>query len=307
VDVPAEVTRLAGRRAAARARRDYAAADALRDELAALGWDVTDAPDGPLLAPRPAFPVHADVRELPAAAGPRPGVVVSLLVQGWPADVQRCAGALLRHLPPEVRLVGLDLGDVDGAGSALHRLAAGSGGRLTDLHVAADPGWGAARAALLRTCPEEVHVLLDTSTVLEGDAVGPLVEALDDPGVVAAGWRGADVDLADDWRSFVDAGPGQVDALLGYLLAVRRSAALAAGVPDPRARCYRNADLEMGLALRERGGRLVVPPGRLPVRQERHRGYHDTDPEVLERESRRTYDRLLRRFRGRADLLAPRT
>jgi hypothetical protein len=49
-----------------------------------------------------------------------------------------------------------------------------------------------------------------------------------------------------------------------------------------------------------------VPATDLPVHQERHRGFHDSDPEQRERESRRTYDRILKRFRGHDDLLAPR-
>ena len=44
---PAEVTALVEARTAARAARDWARADALRAELEALGWDVTDTPDGP--------------------------------------------------------------------------------------------------------------------------------------------------------------------------------------------------------------------------------------------------------------------
>jgi cysteinyl-tRNA synthetase len=40
------------RREAARAARDFAAADRLRDELAALGWAVRDSADGPTLVPR---------------------------------------------------------------------------------------------------------------------------------------------------------------------------------------------------------------------------------------------------------------
>jgi cysteinyl-tRNA synthetase len=39
-------------RQAARAARDFAAADRLRDELAALGWEVRDSADGPTLVPR---------------------------------------------------------------------------------------------------------------------------------------------------------------------------------------------------------------------------------------------------------------
>jgi cysteinyl-tRNA synthetase len=43
---------LLARREAARAARDFATADALRDELAALGWEVRDSADGPALVPR---------------------------------------------------------------------------------------------------------------------------------------------------------------------------------------------------------------------------------------------------------------
>src|SRR3954453_8077117 len=43
---PDEVQRLGQRRADARAAKDFAAADALRNEIAELGWAVTDAPGG---------------------------------------------------------------------------------------------------------------------------------------------------------------------------------------------------------------------------------------------------------------------
>jgi hypothetical protein len=95
-------------------------------------------------------------------------------------------------------------------------------------------------------------------------------------------------------------------------LAMRRSTALAAAVPHPKARFYRNADMEASFALREAAraaggaGRLVVPATDLPVRQGRHRGYHDSDPAYRDAESARTYNRFLQRFRGRTDLLAPR-
>jgi cysteinyl-tRNA synthetase len=46
-EIPADVTALVEARAAARAAKDWAASDRLRDELTALGWTVTDTPDGP--------------------------------------------------------------------------------------------------------------------------------------------------------------------------------------------------------------------------------------------------------------------
>ncbi len=49
VQAPAEVLELVQQREQARADRDYAAADAIRDELRSRGWDVRDGPDGPEL------------------------------------------------------------------------------------------------------------------------------------------------------------------------------------------------------------------------------------------------------------------
>ena len=63
--------------------------------------------------------------------------------------------------------------------------------------------------------------------------------------------------------------------------------------------------MEWSFLLRDAGvGRLVAMD--LPVRQDRHRGYHDSDPAYRDKESARTYQRFLQRYRGRTDLLAPR-
>ena len=48
---PAEAVELAARRQAARADRDFAEADRLRDELRAMGWEVRDGAEGPELLP----------------------------------------------------------------------------------------------------------------------------------------------------------------------------------------------------------------------------------------------------------------
>ena len=309
---PADVVALAEQRAQARADRDFAAADRLRDEIAAAGWLVTDAAGGFELAPKPPYDVLPSLAALPdnSEAPDARRATVSLLVEGWPDDVRTCVGALLDHLPPDVVVQALDLGDVDGAGAALEEFA---DDRLEAWHLAGAAGWSAARTALLRADVAAVHVWCDLSTVFTGDALSPLLGAIEsDETVVGAGWRGVDVDLDDEWRSFTPAGPGEVDALLGYLFAMRRGPALAAGGPHPKARFYRNADMEFSFALREaalqqgRGARLVVPVDDLPCRQDRHRGYHDSDPAYRDKESTRTYQRFLQRFRGRTDLLAPR-
>jgi len=52
-DAPPAARELADRRSAARAARDFAEADRLRDELRALGWEVRDGPAGAELVPLP--------------------------------------------------------------------------------------------------------------------------------------------------------------------------------------------------------------------------------------------------------------
>jgi cysteinyl-tRNA synthetase len=49
-----EAQALLERREQARAARDFELADRLRDELAALGWEIRDGPQGPELLPAPA-------------------------------------------------------------------------------------------------------------------------------------------------------------------------------------------------------------------------------------------------------------
>ncbi len=48
-EAPAELMALAEERTAARAAKDFARADEIRDEIAAAGWTLEDSPDGPLL------------------------------------------------------------------------------------------------------------------------------------------------------------------------------------------------------------------------------------------------------------------
>jgi len=299
---PADVLALAESRVAARAGRDFAESDRLRDLISDAGWVVRDGAQGYLLAPRPPYTVLSSVDALPDRSGELDThrCTVALLVEGWPQDVRTCVAALLEHAPDDVRVVLLENGSTD-AGAVVHDLAGHE--RVDEWHVERAAGWAQARQALVRADTSAVHVQLDLSTVLEGDAIGPLLTELDDPATAAAGWRG--VRVTDGWTQFEDAGTGEVEALLGYLIAVRRSAALAVPLPA-KARFYRNADIEWSFLLREAGvGRLVVPAEPLPVRQDRHRGYHDTDPGYRDKESKKTYDRFLQRFRGREDLRLP--
>jgi hypothetical protein len=303
IEAPHPVQELAERRAQARAERDFAAADRLRDEIAAAGWTVTDAPGGWTLTPAFSRYVPALDSLVPAQEA---AATVSVLVEGWPSDAATCLRSVLANTGGDVTVQVITLGldqpgrdEIDGA--MLDRPSRG-----VCWHVTHPAGWADARNAALRADSSPVHVWCEPSTVFDGDAVAPLLDALADPAVVAAGWHGVNVDVADGWRSFSSAGPGEVDALTGYLLAIRRTAALASGGPDPRARYYRNADLDFCFRLKDASGGRVVAVADLPCHQQRHHGFHDVDPQMRERESRRNYQHFLERFRGREDLLAKR-
>jgi cysteinyl-tRNA synthetase len=51
-EAPPEAKQLLAKRQSARGERDFAAADAIRDELAEMGWIVRDTPEGARLVPR---------------------------------------------------------------------------------------------------------------------------------------------------------------------------------------------------------------------------------------------------------------
>ena len=91
-DVPDEVRALAAERDRRRAEKDFAAADALRDRIAGLGFTVVDAPEGPKLEPiRPPATRRVRAAEVPSVLEQPSDLEVSVhwVVEGWPEDVVR--------------------------------------------------------------------------------------------------------------------------------------------------------------------------------------------------------------------------
>ena len=164
-------------------------------------------------------------------------------------------------------------------------------------------GWGHSVQHLLHTIETKYVVLMDPSTQFDGDAISPAI-AEAEKGYVAVGWKGGLINLEDEWRSVDDKGDGEVDVLFSYFMIVNRQFAIDAGGANTSATYYRNADLEMTLSLRAHGGKLLQMA--LPLTQGRHHGYHDVDSEYRDKNSKKNYQRLLDRFRGRNDILAPR-
>jgi cysteinyl-tRNA synthetase len=289
---PDAVRRLLEERSAARGARDWARADALRDELAALGWEAQDGPSGstarPILAPTPSSltdPAEV-VASLQVAAEDHAEDLARFLralaaqPQGKTAELVIVANAPSYELDPLVAEAGLPI----------EMRVVQTEGRL---------GWADARTLGLQQSRGEVAILLDTSIEPTGDFVTPLVAAFDDETVGIAGGWGV---TSEDAREFADAPPGEVDAVEGYCLAVRREALRSVGGFDRRFRWYRNADLDFSFAIRDAGWRAVRTEP-LPLIRHEHRGYESLSEDERERLSRRNFYRFLDHWRDRPDLL----
>ena len=127
----------------------------------------------------------------------------------------------------------------------------------------------------------------------------PLLAAFEDPSVGIAGAWGV---RSATGRAFEDAPPGEVDAIEGYCLAVRREVLRTAGLFDHHFRFYRNADLDFSFQARAAGWRAVAVAG-LPLRRHEHRGYAALAPAERERLSKRNFYRFLKHWGDRRDLL----
>jgi cysteinyl-tRNA synthetase len=292
-DVPDEVRALADERDERRRAKDFAAADALRDRILALGFSVIDGPDGPILEPveidetgrlRP-----GDVESL-LDDGPTLDVSVHWVVEGWPEDVVRAlAGFRSNEGNRAVHYVLADVTDTDpsvyGEDVEILRLDFGT-------------GWAAARNAGLKRSRGRIVLAVDGSVEPTGDVFGPLEAALEDPSVGVCGPFGIST---DDLREFHDSVGPEVDAIEGYLMAFRRDVIRDVGLFDERFRWYRTADIECSFRIKEAGMRALRVD--LPVSKHEHRMYHSTPPEERDRLSKRNYYRFLERFRDRFDLL----
>ena len=296
-----EVHDLVARRERARARRDFALADRLRDEVRAAGWLLRDTPAGPELAAAPPFEL-ADPDRLGARWDEPDAHDLSVVVHvtGWPQDVARAVSALARHCGRhdyEVVLVADGAGEE--VGRALEELAA-DGGRVRVLHLEPAVGYGRSMNLGLGQARGRVLVWLDPHVEATGDLFAPLLDALAGPGVGLAGGWGVTSRSMLEFEA--DDGP-EVDAVEGYLLAVPRELAAKVEV-DPRDRYYRNADLDYSFAVRARGYKALRVA--VPATRHRHRAYHEADPTERERWSKRNYDRFLAHWKARTDLLTHR-
>ena len=224
---------------------------------------------------------------------------VLLYADGFIPDVITCVNSIKAQVGEDIAIYLLISGNPDLAGVETIQDE-----RTYIVQISEGVGWGEAINALVKLSNSKDVIIMDPSTILTGDAISPTLAKLNEGDFSAVGWKGGLVNIEDEWRSVDDKGPGEVDVLFSYFFAVNKDAALSVNLFNIRAIYYRNADIEFSLRLRQGQGRLWQMD--LPLKQERHHGYYDTDPAFRDEQSKKNYDRILDRFRGKNEILVER-
>jgi hypothetical protein len=285
---------LAQERLDARAAKDFAKADLIRDQIAAMGFEVIDIAGGFEFRAKERYPTYASTRDIKAIKV-NSDIAIAMIVDGFTADAAETVRTIKAHTnTPVIALVTVDPAELIDEIDLQFQLIA----------ITENFGWGENANALVKNLSSKYMVLMDPSTRFTGDAIALVIAELNKSEFSAVGWRGGLVNTEDEWRSVDDKGAGEVDVLFSYFLAFNCADATNAGGFNNRAIYYRNADIEFSLRLRQSNGRLLQID--LPLEQARHHGYYDTDEEFREIQSKKNYDRILERFRGKSAILSPR-
>ena len=315
--IPDEILDAAHARAQARAERDWAEADRLRAGIESAGWRIVDrgtdfalSPASPPDIEEPGRVRYGSSPSVPSRLDDAPVGFASVIAVAtdYPADLERTLGPLRAQAPDGTQFVVVANDPSPEQTSALEALeatAAGAPGVATEVVWTSDRlGHAAALNAGIRRASAAVTVLVDTSVEPTGDALSPVVEALDDPTVAVAGGWGI---VSDDLRRFREAPAGDVHAIEAYWMGFRRADYMARGPLDEAFRFYRNLDIWWSLVLRdggEEGSNRRAVALELPLRRHEHRGYRELPDAERDRLSKRNFYRIIDRFGSRRDLVA---
>ena len=295
MSAPENLQELGRARQAARADKNFALADQLRDQIAQAGYEIVDVVGGFELHAKSLVQVCADIQKLRNLPKSNRSITVAIVVNGFHEDTVTSVNSIKAHSTAEILVL---------ATQPAEDLSSIVDSHTHVIQLEKDPGWGECANAMLRIISTPYAVIMDPSTTFTGDAISPVLQELQKKDFVAVGWRGGLINVEDQWRSVDDKGAGEVDVLFSYFLALDKDAALQAGGFNARAIYYRNADIEFSLRLKHASGHLLQID--LPLEQGRHHGYYDTEESFRDAQSKKNYDRILERFRGKEAILSPR-
>jgi hypothetical protein len=206
---PAKITHLVRERTEARARRDWARADALKAEIEAAGWRVVDRGDRTSVGPAAPASVELEGELRYGSAAAVPSLLDAPATTTWtvvvvaseqPERVSRLLAALRVHAPAGTGVVVVSNDPSEAQVAALDPEApdrAPIGGIVPELlRTSTRLGYGAALNIGLRRATGEFVLLADGTAWPTGDALTPLAAAINAaavagrPTVAAAGGFG---------------------------------------------------------------------------------------------------------------------
>lgn len=299
---------LARERAQKRVARNYTAADALRERIAAAGYEVRDGRGSTRILK------HIEHEQLISSSGDVPSHLeqpseyafsVNLLAHNSRVDLERCVESIARHAGGRsIEIVILDNGSTDDTLAYLKQLH--HDGRIRDIPVRVlfadhNMGFGAGRNATFRASLGEVIVLLDTSIEVNGDIWTPAQTALSDPTIGLVGPFGL---VTRDLKEYDESAGPDVDAVEGYLMAFRRATLLEVGPADEKFRFYRLMDVDYSLEFKKAGYRVIVSDAiTRRVIKHPHREWYSLTAEEQTTKSKHNFDIYWRRRHHSQSLL----
>jgi glycosyltransferase involved in cell wall biosynthesis len=294
-EIPEGIKQLLAARDEARAAKDFARADEIRDEIAKLGYTLRDTPAGLVVEKAAEFETVDPSRVETTLDNPAElRFSLHLLYEGFREDVDRFLKGLRAHNDLSSTEVVL----VDNASPDGEDLEALRDDLVRPLHLDREVGWAAARNAGIKTSRGGFIVLVDLSIEPTGDILTPLAQTLSDDSVGLAGPFGL---VSEKMRDFESSRGPEVDAIEGYLLATKREV-LARGLLHEKFTWYRNCDIDLSFQIRSQGLKAVVVVD-LPVRKHAHRGWEALSEEERAKRSKRNHYLFFDRWKHRHDLL----
>ncbi|HEY7983284.1 MAG TPA: cysteine--tRNA ligase [Ktedonobacterales bacterium] len=298
---------LLARRDELRGSGQFKVADRARQRLATLGYAVRDTRAGSYLVPLDDGPLLSAPGDVPSALREPDTCAfsISLIAHNNRDDLRRCIASIARHAGSRaIELVIVENGSTDATLAyvqGLRRAGAAAGLPARVLLADHDLGHAAARNLTSRASRGRSVVWLDTSIEVTGDIWSPIERLLGDPTIGIVGPYGL---VTDDLKEFrAGAGP-DVDAVEGYLMALRRARLVEFGPAHERYRFYRLMDLDYSLECKKAGYRVVASAAiAAGVTRHTHREWASLTPDEQATRSKKNFDIFYRRHHHSQSLL----
>ena len=307
--VPEPVVAAVGRRSELREQVNYSTADTLREELVSSGYVVQDTPQVTRI--RPKTPLEqleerwhwvSSSREVESAldASDRYDFSFILNAYNYADDVRRCVTAMRAFSQGHTaEIIVIDNGSTDETAEWLEEYQ-GIDGDFRVVHCDHVIGDAAGKNIGLKLSRGKYIVILDASTEITGDVLGPIAEQLSDESVGIFGPYGLTTDDMQHFHEEVE--KGEADAMQAYCMALRREALNKVGLMHEGFRFYRNLDIDYCFQFKEKGYRVVADSS-LPMVRHEHRQWTELEDGQRDEMSRKNFGRFLRRWGNRPDLL----